>query len=394
MYDTVIIVTTIYNTRIYDMAKVALFPLGVAVGKAHVNRNDERRRLADNVLNVRHTWLAARRRMGKTSLIEQVRADVKTKRKIASAGVDLLVAHDLRAVEARIRGAVESAAVELLPSRQRRTERLQRAFSRLRPEFSVGGKTLRMTLHTPQDPQRGIEQALMALDDAAAEHNRRVMFVFDEFQQLRAIKADGSLEGSIRHAVERASNVAYVFAGSERHLLADMFEDPDRPLYHLCERMSVQRISAQAYTEFLNHAAKARWRRPLADKVVDTLLASTLRHPYYVNALCGRLWQAEQAPNPAVVQRAWKRFVEEDQRRAASRVLALSSAQRGMLAGIARAGEIQHPTGQVFLQQLRMATSTGLAAKEVLERQDLIQQTETGAWCLVDPVMAAGLANL
>lgn len=376
------------------MTRVVLFPLGVAVGKAHCNRNAERGRLADNVLNVRHTWLAARRRMGKTSLVEQVRADVKSKRKIASASVDLLVAHDLRAVEARIRGAVEAAAVELLPSRQRRTERLQRAFSRLRPEFSVGAQTMRMTLHTPQDPQRGIEQALMALDDAAAEHNRRVMFVFDEFQQLRAIKADGSLEGSIRHAVERASNVAYVFAGSERHLLADMFEDPDRPLYHLCERMSVHRISAEAYTEFLGNAAKARWRCTLNDSLVELVLGLTLRHPYYVNALCGRLWQADKAPNLATIRRVWKRFVEEDQRRAASRVLALSSAQRGMLAGIARAGEIQHPTGQAFLQQLRMATSTGLAAKEVLERQDLIQQTETGTWSLVDPVMAAGLADL
>ena len=376
------------------MAKLTLFPLGVALGKAHCNRNEERRRLGDNVLNVRHTWLAARRRMGKTSLVEQVRVDVKSKRKIASASVDLLVAHDLRAVEARIRGAVEAAAVTLLPSRQRRTERLQQAFARLRPEFTIGGQNLRMTLHTPEDAQRGIEQALMALDAAAAAHNRRVMFVFDEFQQLRGIKADGSLEGSIRHAVERATNVAYVFAGSERHLLTEMFEDPDRPLYHLCERMSIRRISAAAYTEFLNNAAKARWRRQLEGDVIGLLLGLTLRHPYYVNALCGRLWQADKAPDLPAVRRVWQGFVEEDQRRAASRVLALSSAQRGMLAGIARAGEVQHPTGQQFLQQLRMATSTGLAAKEVLERQDLIQQTETGTWSLVDPVMAAGLADL
>ena len=53
-----------------------LFPLGVATGRAHCNRTREREELARNVLCGLHTWLWAQRRMGKTSLVEQVVQDL------------------------------------------------------------------------------------------------------------------------------------------------------------------------------------------------------------------------------------------------------------------------------------------------------------------------------
>jgi hypothetical protein len=59
-----------------------------------------------------------------------------------------------------------------------------------------------------------------------------------------------------------------------------------------------------------------------------------------------------------------------------------------MLAAIARQ-PTPHPAGQEFLSKVRLPASTGLQAKEVLEREDLIQQNEDGVWEPVDPVLAA-----
>ena len=74
----------------------------------------------------------------------------------------------------------------------------------------------------------------------------------------------------------------------------------------------------------------------------------------------------------------------------AARVLELSAAQRAMLAAIARQ-PTPHPASQEFLRQVRLPASTGLQAKGVLERDDLIQQNEAGVWEPVDPVLAAYL---
>ena len=58
-----------------------LFPLGVATGSAHCNRKEERAELAGNVLTGAHTWLWGQRRMGKTSLVEQVLQDLASSRR-------------------------------------------------------------------------------------------------------------------------------------------------------------------------------------------------------------------------------------------------------------------------------------------------------------------------
>ena len=60
------------------MARVIkkLFPLGVATGAAHCNRKAEREELKTQLRAGTHTWLWARRRMGKTSLIEQVLSEL------------------------------------------------------------------------------------------------------------------------------------------------------------------------------------------------------------------------------------------------------------------------------------------------------------------------------
>ncbi len=373
-----------------------LFPLGIATGVAHCNREAERTRLTANVLKPRATWLSARRRMGKTSLIEQVAVDVARKRRIIVAKLDLLVVHDTRSLERRIRNAVEEAAVALLPARTRKSQQLARAFQRLKPEFTTGATPLKMTLRVPDEPQEGIEAVLEGLDVAAADNDRRVMFVLDEFQQITTLKKDAAaLEGAIRHAVERSKAVAYVFAGSERHLLAEMFENKDRPLYHVCERMNLERISADSYRDFLDDAARARWQATAGPAVVERILEVTQRHPYYVNAICGRLWEARAAPTLADVNACWSRWVDEDKRRVSDRVLRLSAAQRAMLAGIARAPDgVRFPTGQAFLTEIRLATSTGLAAKSVLEDDDLIFKDEQERWRLVDPVMAAYLREV
>lgn len=371
-----------------------LFPLGIAVGAAHCNREAERKRLADNVLRGRHTWLSARRRLGKTSLIEQVTLDLKRRRRaVVTVALDLLVVHDAEALELRLRQAVSDAVAQLLPRNRRVLDKLQRVFRALRPELVLSNDGVTLRLGPGASPSETVEAALKGLDSVAGQRKRRVMFVCDEFQQLARLKDHAALEGAVRHVAERAKYVGFVFAGSERHLLGAMFEDPDRPLYRLCERMSLDRISSEHYTSFLLDAGRMRWKKPIEQAAIERILATTLRHPYYLNALCGRLWSARRPPSGSDVDAQWAVYVEENQRRVAARVLELSPAQRAMLAALARA-PTRHPAGQAFLSEVRLPASTGLQAKGVLEREDLIQQGTDGVWELVDPVLAAHLREI
>lgn len=368
-----------------------LFPLGIATGAAHCDRDEERRLLRTNLRDGTHTWLWARRRMGKTSLIEQVLNELERGRPaVPAVKLDLNVVHDAESLEERIRDGVERLSVALMPRGKKHTTALLEAFDRFRPEFSLGAAGMRLTLRKPEAIAPGISELLLATDAAAGEYGRRGVFVLDEFQQLASLtygRSDFTLEGAIRHAVERARNITYVFSGSQRHLLADMFENPERPLYRLCRKMTLKRIAAADYERFLDRASKARWNTTLPDLVAAAILEQTRRHPYYVNALCTRLWRNETPPDADAVAAAWANLAAEDAAIVAQQVRTLSATQRAMLVGIALEGTVEHPTGRVFLASVRLSASTGSAAKDVLEAEDLIRQNRNGHWELVDPVM-------
>ena len=374
-----------------------LFPLGIATGPAHCNRTVERAELGRNILTGTHTWLWARRRMGKTSLLEQVGRDLAGDG-IAVAAVDLLVAHDASALEARLRAAVEQVSARIAPKGRKAAARLIAAFRGLGPELSFGPKGLKVRLSPADPPARGITELLLGLDRAAAVSGRRVAVVLDEFQQLATLSpraASRSLEGAIRHAVERAANVTYLFSGSRRHLLAAMFEDEARPLFRLCRKMTLDRIAEADYRAFLRRAGEARWSGGVESDAIARILAVTGRHPYYLNALCARLWRRRRAPEPRSVDDHWSRIVEEDGRATAGRVFRLPASQRALLKAIAGAdGGAAHPGSHGFLSALRLPASTGNQAREVLERDDLIRQEADGRWTLMDPVLSSYLRNL
>ena len=261
----------------------------------------------------------------------------------------------------------------------------------------MGGFGLRLKLATPSQAGEGIVEMLLALDAAAGAYRRRVAFVLDEFQQLSELQngAPRSLEGAVRHAVERARNVTYVFAGSRKHLLASMFEDEERPLYRLCRKMTLERIDAEDYRHFLRRAGRTRWGRRVPVEALQRILTLTNRHPHYVNALCGPLWRADAPPTAATVEATWARLVAEEGGVAAGRVARLAPSQRALLRGIAEAEDgVAHPTSHGFLGKLRLPVSTGVRARDALERDDWIQKEADGRWTLVDPAMGAWLRRL
>ena len=378
-------------------SELNLFPLGVATGAAHCNRTVEQADLKRNILAGDHTWLWGRRRMGKTSLIEQVTKDLaQSRRNVTAATIDLLVVHDAEDFAARLRAAVERLSAQFVPRNRKSGGKLAEAFSTLKPQFSFSAMGLAVKLAAPAQVVQGVAELLQGLDRAAALHSRRALVVLDEFQQLSQLQSgtQRSLEGAVRHAVERAQNVTYIFAGSQRRLLASMFEDEDRPLYRLCRKMTLERIGGADYRDFLRQAS-ARWPSPITNAAIDLILAVTARHPYYVNALCARLWGGKRPPSPAAVKAAWVRIVDEDKRIAANRLLRLPPSQRALLKAIAlAAGGVRHPASLEFLAPLRLPTSTGNRAKEALEQEDFIRQEDDGHWALVDPVMADYLREI
>ncbi|MBY0545641.1 MAG: hypothetical protein K2Q14_08905 [Gammaproteobacteria bacterium] len=198
------------------MNTINYFPLGIATGAAFCNRAAERLRLKQNIDNNQHTIFISPRRYGKTSLAHQAIKD----NSVAWGEADFLTVADDEMVKLRILTAVEQALTQLFPPHQRILKKLVSYFKSLRPSLVMQADGAKIVLESSNQPLESIQDALQALDLAASNAKRRVILLFDEFQQIGSLKQTALLEGIIRHCAQFAKYVTYFFSGSNRHLLS------------------------------------------------------------------------------------------------------------------------------------------------------------------------------
>ncbi len=359
-----------------------LFPLGLAGDLAFCNRIKERAILLNNIKACRHTLILSPRRYGKTSLATQVLEE----HSIPHANVDFLLASDESKVEEYILAGVSRLATQLLPLHKKALQQLQKFMASLKPSITFSHEGVRIDFTPGKKLKQNILDALLGLDKLAAAQKKQIVFLMDEFQQIADLKDHETLEAAIRHAAERAKNTTYIFSGSHRHILADMFDSKERPLYHLCEHMNLSRIHAADYKPFLQKLAKKQWKINLDEIALNTILELTQRHPYYVNLLCGRLWRETKAPPATEIEATWQILVAEERNRLADELSILSPNQRAVLVTIAMQPTAQ-PTSRIFLAQTKLPAASYNQALNVLEKKDLLYRDDDNLLRPLNPVV-------
>lgn len=363
-----------------DAAKY--FPEGVAVGNAFINRQEERKTLINRVNYNKHSVLIAPRRYGKTSLVMKVADEMA----LPYCSIDLLAAYSEEYVRDQVADKVSRLVFELLPNINKAKEKLVNIFQRMKPEISIGAFGQRLSLSLSNSPLKDITELLLKLDETAKHFKKRAVIFMDEFQQISKLNNYHSIEASIRHAVERSEKIAYVFSGSNRHLLQQMFGDQGRPLYRLCQTINIERMTEDVYRDHLQQLASKRWKKKLPDHIVERIVDATERHPFYINVLCQILWEENHIPSVDAVNTAWHSYVKTQKHIISHDVMALSLNQQRVMTALARlpAREIQSAE---FTAPLKLSASSVQQSVDVLMRKDLVYKTADGFYRVLDPAM-------
>ena len=198
---------------------------------------------------------------------------------------------------------------------------------------------------------------LLQIDEYAQKVGKRAVIVFDEFQQISELEQNNSIEALIRHAIERSKAITYLFSGSNRQLLAEMFSKSTRPLYRLCQVMTVERITKEDYIPFLNKAANKRWKENLSEETIDTIVELTECHPFYVNVLCSELWIQDSLPNKEQVQQSWDWYVDTHKGIVTSDIVALPLNQKKVITNLAN-----EPTSELYGNEFCTRTKLSLSS--------------------------------
>lgn len=370
------------------------FPTYLALGDAFCNRKQELQKLSYNITNAAPSLIISPRRYGKTSLVVNTLARLK----LPYSQVDFYKALTKEDIEIFILNGIGKLLGQLETAPKKLMQLANEFFSNLQIRVVLQHAGVALDFSARKQKQATVSVILEALEKLqflAAKKNKKVVLFLDEFQVIGEVAFDCSIEAVIREAAQKSTNVAYIFSGSNRHLMEQMFYDKKRPFYKLCDLISIDRISAEDYVEYIQNAAAARWNKKLDQDVLDSILTITERHAYYVNKLCASLWLYDNAPEKDDVCKAWKMLVLENQSVIEREIELLNLNQRRILISLATESGVKEPFGKNFAANLNLPLSSLARSISNLIAKDYVYVDVDGTYKVLDPlvrdVLGAGL---
>jgi len=113
--------------------------------------------------------------------------------------------------------------------------------------------------------------------------------IFDEFQRIAEYRDGERVERIIRTFIQRQPKVEYIFLGSRKHLLEQMFISKSRPLFRSAAHYHLTPIDVTHWREFLSEKF-ASTQKKISEEMVDLIYSYTEGHPSHTQQLCHAIW--------------------------------------------------------------------------------------------------------
>ena len=259
--------------------------------------------------------------------------------------------------------------------------------------FDVGSNmpTFSIELGDIVRPEYTLNEIFSCLETA----DKPCIIAFDEFQQICKYP-EKHVEALLRSHIQHLSNVNFVFAGSERHLIAKMFLSSAKPFYNSTSQVELYPIIPEEYIPFV-----IKWFR-FYQKGIHAVDVQKVYQLFEGNTYCMQRTFHEAFINTSpdetctsdIIRKSIADIVE-DNSHAYSRMLSqIPTRQKELLYAIAKEGKAEKITGGTFIKRhtLLSASSVQAATKKLLEL-DLIT-LDNGFYTIPDRFMALYIRNL
>src|SRR3569833_661457 len=325
----------------------------LALDESFTDREGELAELATDLRNGQDVVLYAPRRYGKSSLVLRAAqlaiADgalvgycdllsVTTKERFAAALAKTLYSD----VDSDV-GQVFDRTVDLFRGlRVRPTVELDPDTGGLSFSFRAGRR--------PSDIDDTIESLLELLGRLAAERKRRVVMIFDEFQEI--VDLDPKFPNLLRSVFQRQPEVAHVYLGSKRHVLDKIFNDRNEPFWRSTKTLEIGPIEKGKFARFIRERFETT-EKGIDDSALNELLDATNGHPYATQELAYEVWERVprgQIAHPRDVADGLERVLRSERNHLEQLWETAPVAQRRVLAALA-----EEPTSQPYAQDYRVA---------------------------------------
>lgn len=351
------------------------------------DRKAETKELITLLTNGNHTALISPRRMGKTGLISHCFSQKEIQDHYYTFLIDIYATKNLQDMVYRMGQGI----VNRLKSRgQSAIDRFLRFVTSLRTGISFDGQgnaSWNIGIGDITSPDFTLEEIFNYLKAA----DKKCIVAIDEFQAISGYP-EQNVEAMMRTYVQQCRNAVFVFSGSQKSMMSEMFSSPSRPFYQSVSMMFLKPVALSEYEAFAKkHFEKAR--KHIADGVVSAIYHEFDGTTWYLQKVLNQLFATKDSVGVEDVDRAVEQIINQNEEAYKDVLYQLTARQRDLLVAVSHEGKAHQITGMAFVKRyhLSSASSVQKSAQSLTEKQLLTHQQ--GIYEIYDKFMSKWLCR-
>lgn len=355
------------------------------------DREEETRRLVATVTNQSNIVLISPRRVGKTGLINHCFEQPEIKDEFITISIDILHTTSFGELILELGNAVFKNVAK---RSDRMLAKFTAALRSLRASFGYdplnGTPTFDIKLGQVSTPDYTLDEILGYLEEA----DKPCIVAIDEFQQITNYP-EKNIEALLRGRIQRLRNTFFIFAGSERRIMNEMFFSSKRPFYQSASLMQLEPIKIENYIAFVKHHFEAN-NKLINDETITNIYNQWQGITMYMHRILHDAFiivQEGEECTMQVIEDATNTYISQNEKRLQEMLAFISPQQKELLYAIAREGVATKLTSAAFVKrnQLKSASAVQSAVKRLLE-YDIITQ-KGHEFSISDPLLSIWLRN-
>lgn len=340
------------------------------------DRCRESEQLVREVMNGNNLALVSTRRMGKTGLIRHCFQFPEIQKNYYTFFIDIYDSRSLRdlvfALSKEILEVLKPAGKKALQSFWECVKSLQASIS-----FDVNGvPSLNLGLGDIQTPANTLDEIFRYLGQA----DKPCLVAIDEFQQITGY-AEKNVEATLRTYVQHCNNARFIFAGSQRHIMGNMFLTASRPFYQSVSMMHLGSIPLEEYTAFACMHFE-RGSKTIEKETVAAIYEQFEGITWYIQKVLNVLYDMTPergACKVGMVADAIRQIVDSFRYTYSEILFRLPEKQKELLIAITKEGQAKAITSGAFIKKYKLASASSVQAalKGLLEKDFVTQEMGT-----------------
>jgi len=331
------------------------------------DRQEESKSLINMLVNGENVCLMSPRRMGKSKLIQFCYDQAPLNTDYYCFYIDIYHTTSLREFTYTFGRQVFN---ELKSKSQKMTLWFAQALKSISANFGydpmTGSPTFSLSLGDVQNPEFTLEEIFKALEKS----DKPCIVCFDEFQQI-ANYPEKNIEALLRGHIQHLSNANFIFSGSSRHLLSQMFYSYARPFYNSASILSLGPIELSDYTKFASYWFN-QFSKQIHPELIEQVFQIMERNTYYIQKTLHELFENTPKGNtcditllPSIIDG----MIEEQSASYRQLLSLISDRQKEVLFAIANEGKAEKIMGASFIRRYSLPSASAVQAsvKKLLE---------------------------